>query len=141
MLNSEMKPQEMRSASGEAELRDRIRGCLTGGAAGDALGFPIEFMEEGQIFREFGPSGIRQYRLNHGKALISDDTQMTMFTANTVLLARTGEALRGMDSLPHQYMENCYGEWYMTQISSFESCQAARLEKQERYVTWLMDVP
>lgn len=26
------------------KYRDRIQGCLIGGAAGDALGYPVEFM-------------------------------------------------------------------------------------------------
>ena len=28
--------------------QDRFRGCLIGGAAGDALGYAVEFLREGQ---------------------------------------------------------------------------------------------
>ena len=37
---------------------DKYRGCLIGGAAGDALGYAIEFFDEETIFQKFGESGI-----------------------------------------------------------------------------------
>ena len=40
---------------------DAIRGCIYGGAVGDALGYPVEFMSEEEIFSQFGPSGIIVY--------------------------------------------------------------------------------
>ena len=33
---------------------DKFRGCLIGGAAGDALGYAIEFLSENFIFAKFG---------------------------------------------------------------------------------------
>ena len=65
--------------------QDRFRGCLIGGAAGDALGYAVEFMREGSIFRRYGERGITEYELTKGQALISDDTQMTLFTAAGLL--------------------------------------------------------
>lgn len=67
-------------------LRDRFEGCLLGGAAGDALGYAIEFSGEKEIFSRFGPSGIQTLgqatQRDHGEvAHFSDDTQMTLFTA------------------------------------------------------------
>ena len=64
-------------------IQDRIRGSLVGGAVGDALGYPVEFMSYAGIVRKYGDNGIVRYELdmNSGKALISDDTQMTLFTA------------------------------------------------------------
>lgn len=72
---------------------DQIRGCLLGGAAGDALGYPVEFMGEKAIFLRYGKKGITEYELDPklGKALISDDTQMTLFTANGLLAGRQGQ--------------------------------------------------
>ena len=43
--------------------QDRFRGCLIGGAAGDALGYTVEFLREGQIFRRYGERGITKYDL------------------------------------------------------------------------------
>ncbi|MDE6016957.1 MAG: TIGR02452 family protein, partial [Acetatifactor sp.] len=53
---------ENRQAAWEAMKRiketevhlDQIRGCLVGGAVGDALGYPIEFWDEDRIFTTYG---------------------------------------------------------------------------------------
>ena len=48
------------------------------GAAGDALGYEVEFMSRLAILSRFGENGITKFALDcNGKALISDDTQMT----------------------------------------------------------------
>lgn len=41
--------------------KDRYAGCLLGGAVGDALGAPTEFMELAEIIDEFGPGGVSDY--------------------------------------------------------------------------------
>ena len=65
---------------------DRVLGCLLGGAVGDALGYEVEFWSLGKIRERFGPAGIRQPALNAaGKAVVSDDTQMTLFTAEGLI--------------------------------------------------------
>lgn len=122
---------------------DAVRGCMIGGAAGDALGYVVEFMGENQIFSIYGEKGIQDYRPDHaaGKALISDDTQMTLFTANDILYGQTGSALRGIGGDPHIYMGKCYGEWYKTQTMSFEECQREKQQGDVHYTTWLTDVP
>lgn len=60
-------------------------GCLVGGAVGDALGYPVEFYSDELIFKKYGERGITEYRLTNGSAQISDDTQMSMFTAEGLL--------------------------------------------------------
>ena len=78
-------------------LYDRILGSLIGGAAGDALGYAIEFSSEGTIFGRYGESGITEYKIDYdtGKAIISDDTQMTLFTADAVIESvKSGRPLR-----------------------------------------------
>ncbi|WP_103955489.1 ADP-ribosylglycohydrolase family protein [Nonomuraea solani] len=69
------------------EVRDRVRGCLLGGAIGDALGAPIEFQSLREIRRDHGTDGITGYVTTwRGKsALITDDTQMTLFTVEGLL--------------------------------------------------------
>lgn len=65
---------------------DKYRGCLLGGAAGDALGYAIEFDREETIAAHYGSRGIRDYQLDErGLAPFSDDTQMTLYTANSLL--------------------------------------------------------
>jgi ADP-ribosylglycohydrolase len=67
-------------------LRDRYRGCLLGGAVGDALGAGIEFESLAEIRRNHGPRGIEGYVPAYGRTgAITDDTQMTLFTAEALL--------------------------------------------------------
>jgi len=47
---------------------DKYRGCLIGGAAGDALGYAVEFLEDSQIFERYGEYGITEYALVNGLA-------------------------------------------------------------------------
>ncbi|BCI90963.1 hypothetical protein NIIDMKKI_61690 [Mycobacterium kansasii] len=42
--------------------RERFRGCLLGGAVGDALGAPVEFHTREQILARFGPGASRRMR-------------------------------------------------------------------------------
>ena len=42
---------------------NRYLGCLLGGAAGDALGYPVEFNSRNEILARCGPSGITDYAL------------------------------------------------------------------------------
>ena len=70
--------------------KDKIRGSLIGGAIGDVLGYPVEFASYSNIKSMFGENGIARFVLNNnGVAEISDDTQMTLFTANGLLYAIT----------------------------------------------------
>lgn len=75
---------------------DKYRGCMIGGAVGDALGYPIEFMQEREIFESYGSEGLQRYQLSDGVAEISDDTQMSMFTATGLLLGTTRGMTRGI---------------------------------------------
>lgn len=75
---------------------DKYRGCLIGGAVGDALGYAIEFLDETSIFKCYGKNGITEYDLVEGVAEISDDTQMTLFTVNGLLLGTTRSMTRGI---------------------------------------------
>lgn len=110
---------------------DRYRGSLIGGAAGDALGYAVEFMTEGEIFSRYGARGITEYALRGGKALISDDTQMTMFTAAAIL----GAAARG-ESMGKTIAQE-YKGWYFTQTQPYpidpRTCFAN--------YSWLMNMP
>jgi ADP-ribosylglycohydrolase len=70
---------------------DHFAGCLLGGAVGDALGAPVEFPSLAEIRRRFGPAGITVFAPAYGRlGAITDDTQMTMWTAEGLLRARAG---------------------------------------------------
>ncbi len=65
----------------------RFRGCLLGGAVGDALGAPVEFTSLSTILDRYGPDGITDYSPAFGRlGAITDDTQMTLFTAEGLLV-------------------------------------------------------
>ena len=77
---------------------DKYRGCLLGGAAGDALGYAIEFDREEAIAARYGSRGIRNYRLDkRGLAPFSDDTQMTLYTANSLLCSLAALSAQASD--------------------------------------------
>lgn len=99
----------------DVELIDRIRGSLLGGAAGDALGYAVEFITAEMIQDHFGPGGIRHYALSDGKALISDDTQMTLFTAEGIIMGWNRAVAGGMAADMEVYVYDAYMNWLCTQ--------------------------
>jgi ADP-ribosylglycohydrolase len=97
---------------------------LIGGAIGDALGWPIEFMSLEQITTHHGPQGVTGF-VGALPAQITDDTQMTLFTADGIL--RTAE---GDDPTPA--LRESYLRWLTTQR---EQAPALRTDG------WLMSLP
>lgn len=96
--------------------KNRIRGSLMAGAAGDALGYTVEFMNRKSILAQYGNKGITQFDLaSEGKALVSDDTQMTLFTACGMLMGVTRGDMRGIGGRPENYVDGAYIDWYYTQ--------------------------
>ena len=118
------------------ETRDRIRGCLIGGAAGDALGYAVEFMSEKEIRSAFGEKGITGYKRDEKtyKALISDDTQMSLFTANGILFWETRGMLRGIAGSADKYLTFSYKDWLWTQEHPFGKWP-------EVSNSWILDLP
>jgi ADP-ribosylglycohydrolase len=97
------------------DLRSRIRGCLLGGAIGDALGAPVEFMRLTEIKARFGPAGISDFARAYGRVgAITDDTQMTLFTAEGLLRASVRLGLEGTCSVP-SVICHAYLRWLRTQ--------------------------
>ena len=102
------------------KLQDKCRGSLVGGAVGDALGYPVEFVCSFEEIRaKYGEDGITDYDksypwledyLRHYKALFSDDTQMTLYTAEGLLEAEHG----GKEITPT--ICNAYLAWYGHQV-------------------------
>lgn len=96
-------------------VRDKFRGCLLGGAVGDALGAPVEFMSLDQILNRFGPVGITDYAEAFGKVgAITDDTQLTLFSAEGVLRAYVRASIKGICDIP-SVIANAYLRWLDTQ--------------------------
>ena len=105
---------------------DKVRGCLMAGAAGDALGYEVEFMSRRIILTRFGEQGITEFALDsNGKALVSDDTQMTLFTANGLLNAPR------LAVEPRYAVVRAYVDWFYTQTRG----------KNRKKSCWLSDIP
>lgn len=93
----------------------RVRGSIIAGAIGDALGNPVEFISHRSILTTYGSQGITQFDTHprwtdaSGKAVFTDDTQMTLFTAEGLLNAdRThSDAITAITE--------AYLEWFGTQ--------------------------
>ena len=125
----------------EQEKKDLVRGSLIGGAAGDALGYTVEFMRYNQILQKYGHPGITDYELRGGAALISDDTQMTLFTANGMLMGLTRHYMRGIGSQPHFYVLAAYLDWYYTQTRTYHDIMDASQHERHSRHTWLSAIP
>ncbi len=100
-------------------IRSRVHGCLVGGAIGDALGASIEFISIDQIRGGFGPEGIRDFKESYGRVgAITDDTQMTLFGAEALVLASQRFKRDDADAAPVTMSEmvyRAYLRWLVTQ--------------------------
>ena len=118
-------------------IKDSIRGCLMAGAVGDALGYPVEFMSRSQILTQYGEKGITQFKLaRDGKAWVSDDTQMTLFTACGMLMGITRGFMRGIGGIPENYVDGAYLDWYYTQMDI-----KRKIPEMGIHYTWIRDLP
>ena len=99
---------------------ERIRGCLLGGAVGDALGAPVEFDSIEAIRARFGPEGIAIPDLGDGA--ITDDTQMTLFTAEGLIRGLVRARSKGICHAP-SVVDHAYARWLATQGERSERWQ------------------
>lgn len=99
-------------------LQNKCRGSLIGGAIGDAFGYPVEFVNSfEEIKAKYGEEGITAYDTSYtwldekfDKALFSDDTQMTLYTAEGLLEAeRSGRPIVAT-------ICNAYLAWFGRQV-------------------------
>ncbi len=78
---------------------------------GDALGAAIEFDSLDMIRRRYGPSGLTGYAHTYGRlGAITDDTQMTLFTAEGLLLTDSSALDDLVESIRLSYLA-----WLLTQ--------------------------
>lgn len=97
------------------DLRSRFRGCFLGGAVGDALGAPVEFLRHAAIVARFGVGGPVDFAPAYGTVgAVTDDTQMTLWTAEGLLRARHRWETRGICHVP-SVVRHAYLRWLATQ--------------------------
>ncbi len=118
------------------DLTPRFRGCLLGGAVGDALGAAVEFMRLPEIQSRFGAAGTQDYAEVYGRrGAITDDTQMTLFTAEGLIRCRAARA-RGVALDPVEALHRAYLRWLHTQAQ-----RSASPNYDDALDGWLIRVP
>lgn len=96
-------------------VRSLARACLLGGAIGDALGAPIEFLTLAEIRQRYGAMGVTDFVTGSWPAgSITDDTQMTLFTAEGMIRAKMRAIHKGIVHGP-SVVCNAYLRWLVTQ--------------------------
>jgi ADP-ribosylglycohydrolase len=112
--------------------KDLFIASLLGGAIGDALGYPVEFMKLNEIQAKYGERGITEVEIDEytDKVLISDDTQMTLFTADGMIWAYDRMSERGIGSYAGSGIYQSYLRWLYTQ----------RRDLPDEHYDWLLDL-
>lgn len=98
----------------QQDFRSRVRGCLLGGAIGDALGAGVEFDSLAEIRRVHGPDGVTDYVPAYGRrGAVTDDTQLSLFTVDGLIRAHVRRDTGAWH--PPTDVHAAYRRWYTTQ--------------------------
>lgn len=95
-------------------LEERFIGCLLGGALGDALGAALEFMSRDEIRQRYGDRITRFVPAFGRIGANTDDTQMTLFTAEGLIRSYVREKTKGSSYAP-ALVHGAYLRWLKTQ--------------------------
>ena len=106
--------------------KDRVRGCIIGGAVGDALGAPIEFRKLKEIHKKYGPEGLTNFVSgDYPLGSVTDDTQMSLFTGEGLLEAEKAKVKLAKSASKESYfylidkkVHAAYLRWLKTQTSN-----------------------
>jgi ADP-ribosylglycohydrolase len=130
MASTETK-QTQRTTS--LSLHNRVLGCLLGGACGDALGAPVEFLRLHEIQARYGQEGITEFDEAYGfVGAVTDDFQMTAFTVEGLIRAYVRQSLKGICH-PPSVLHQGYLRWLAPQDEPLES-----LSRREYRDGWLI---
>ncbi|HEY3821856.1 MAG TPA: ADP-ribosylglycohydrolase family protein [Polyangiaceae bacterium] len=126
-----------RTAAPVMPAASRFVACLLGGAIGDALGYPVEFSRTASdIERLLGPVVPEWLPSRPGeRAVVSDDTQMTLITAEGLVRAVSRLLDRGICST-EAVLQGAYHRWLSTQTG-----EGAGPWQDASVRGWLLDVP
>jgi ADP-ribosylglycohydrolase len=98
------------------QIQNRYIGCIIGGAIGDALGAPTEFMSLVDILEQYGEQGVQSYvEFPDGTGEVTDDTQMLLFTADGLLRSIHRAELNGKWGAYLPICHQSYLRWLNTQ--------------------------
>ncbi len=129
--NSEQERHVLRSRAIHPDVDEAVArrlSCLLGGALGDGFGYAVEFDNLAKIHAMHGPNGLREPYFHQGSLVVSDDTQMSLFS----LEGLTRAMLNGdpNDQTLVDQVRLAYLDWLTTQDPRTEGGnQASRLLK------------
>lgn len=97
--------------------RARVRGCLLGGAIGDSLGYPVEGLSLAGIRDQYGEHGLTGLVADRVGVVgrVSDDTQMTLFTAEGWMRGGRMAGTAGRAGTETAPVQEAYLRWLDTQ--------------------------
>lgn len=101
------------SARTPRSQEEKALAVLVGGAIGDAFGYEVEFDPLSKIRKRFGSSGMVEPIFHGGKLIVSDDTQMTLFTLEGMLRAAADDKFSVQPSVDS--IRLAYLDWLETQ--------------------------
>ena len=104
-------PVTPRRPMADHHLASRIMGGLFAGAVGDALGYQVEFKTRAAIQKQYGETGLTQPK---GRLVASDDTQMTLYTADGLMTALAAEGPKRPEQILAR-IRYAYLAWFRTQ--------------------------
>lgn len=126
----------------ENETRNRIRGCLFGGAIGDTVGYSIrqnasteDSESQGTNYDCFGVGTPAK------KSVISAYTQTALFTAVGLLAGKTLRLYGKSAQKPRYFVSLALQDWKITQTHSFEKGRSYHRGFSGGSVSWLRDIP
>jgi ADP-ribosylglycohydrolase len=95
---------------------DRVLGSLLGGAIGDSLGAGVEFWSLTEIYKKLGAAGVQDFVPCYGGVgLVTDDTQMALFTLEGLLDATEASQEGGYPDVVG-CVNSAYMRWLTTQV-------------------------
>ncbi|WP_022850817.1 ADP-ribosylglycohydrolase family protein [Limisalsivibrio acetivorans] len=102
--------------SNKKKSLEHYKGCLVGGAVGDALGAPLEFMSSTEIISKYNFDDSLSYvEFGSEYGEFTDDTQMTLFSGEAVLRSIHRAVSKGLWGAINQIAFESYQRWLFTQ--------------------------
>lgn len=102
-----------RVAPGQDEAVSRRLASLIGGALGDAFGHPVAFDSLAAIRKRHGSAGLREPEFQRNHLIVSDETQLTLFTLEGLTRAMQEPNRSERDLL--EQIRHSYLDWLESQ--------------------------
>lgn len=109
----------MRKNTSDMDLKNRFLGCIIGGAVADGMGYAVENLLPIEIEDRFPDGEVKEPYVDEetGKVLISDDTQMVIFTMDGLLWSYIRCTRSGIGTFENSGVWQSYARWYYTQTN------------------------